>query len=231
MLGDNPGWHVSLSLPDPLCVSKEIVDNFKQSKSRLRTGFKHKLSKARGSKVCSQNHDTQLLTTLKALHVWHLQDIHQIACHLVTSLGDNPQRKKHMVPCHMHCDYGLQWAPTACAENATCNALWRKLLCNANLWKLIKAYWCSHEMSAWRHELHAYASRRKIKARCFVTECKKLPLQLSRKLKGAACIRRKGFSVCKIWSIKLPGSLPEDLLPQDMLGCPLQALLRQTLGA
>lgn len=86
-------------------------------------------------------------------------------------------------------------------------------------------------MSAWRHELHTYASRRKIKARCFVTECNKLPLQLSRKLKGAACIRRKGFSVCKIWSIKLPGSLPEDLLPQDMLRCPLQALLRQTFGA
>ena len=83
MLGDDPGWHVSLSLPYTLCVSEELVENCKQRTPLLRKGLKHILSKVRRSKVCSQNHDAQLLTTLKPLHAWHLQDLHQIVCHLV----------------------------------------------------------------------------------------------------------------------------------------------------
>ena len=45
-----------------------------------------------------------------------------------------------------------------------------------------------------------------IKALCFINECKKLPLQLSRKVKGAPSSLKKGLSVCKICSITLSGS-------------------------
>ena len=126
MLGVNPGWHVSLSLPDPLCVSKEIVATASKANRGCELASSTNSAKPGIDGMQSESR-YQLLTTLKALHVWHLQDIHQIACHLVTSLGDNPQRKKHMVPCHMHCDCGLQWAPAACTEECDLQCAVKKI--------------------------------------------------------------------------------------------------------
>ena len=47
---------------------------------------------------------------------------------------------------------------------------------------------------------------------CFITECKKLPLQLPKKVKGDFSTARNGLTVCKICSTMFSGSSANLLL-------------------